>query len=96
MSEQFGTTYIDAYRDEQARACRRGPESTHGWTPINGWTGRYRCDYCRAIGHKSKLIVHPALKFSDSIWPYVCQRKDCHEHAVSRKPQRCETHRRDR
>lgn len=28
----------------------------HVWEPVSGWTARYRCATCRAIGYKGNLV----------------------------------------
>jgi len=77
--------------------CGYGPESTHGWDPLSGWVGRYRCRFCRAIGHR--MTGDSEAKFVsrgrpvELIVPYKCTRKGCDHGAVQRNPkQLCDVH----
>jgi len=68
-------------------------EHTHTWEPVQGWTGRYRCSGCKALGYKK--IVNGLAK-SSYIAPYTCSKKGCEQFATVRTRGRhfyCNDHR---
>lgn len=57
----------------------------HAWTPMSGWTARYRCNGCAAIGYRHRIVqgdARPktsAALGADHIQPYLC---DAAEHGT--------------
>jgi hypothetical protein len=72
----------------------------HAWTPLAGWTGRYRCDGCGAIGYRATM-ANLAAGRRDAIYPYLCAKRiagsKCGRIAVQvrrdRAQDRCAEHR---
>lgn len=73
----------------------------HAWQPLSGWSGRYRCPECHAIGYRgivnlganTEALAHGNTAYGSAIVPYRCTWKGCTRAAVARKPQRCAEHR---
>lgn len=64
----------------------------HAWKPIDGWDGRYRCYWCKAIAYKN-LVNGGARGNPCALSVYVCAYADCHEPAIQKRPkQRCSEH----
>jgi len=61
------------------------------WEPILGWSSRYRCDKCHAIGYRNAAAPKGETA-RENIKPYRCQKKGCNGFAVAMKPQRCMHH----
>jgi hypothetical protein len=80
------------------------PTHDHGWEPIQGWYGRYRCRLCGALGHRGTIFIQGAGDLDNAplygstarvaaIVPYRCQIQGCTRSAVVIKPrQRCALH----
>ncbi len=53
----------------------------HDWQPISGWSARYRCSKCKAIGHKENVTVRydgtKKPKRGLGVVEYRCQKKGC-------------------
>jgi hypothetical protein len=50
----------------------------HDWTPIDGWTARYRCTVCFVVGYKPRVVtvgVEGGPYGSMQITPYLCGAK---------------------
>ena len=71
------------------------------WEPILGWSSRYRCSKCRAVGYrraaapkscgynrKGKFIGAP-----ENIVEYVCREKGCNKYVTASGEMRCGEHR---
>jgi hypothetical protein len=50
----------------------------HKWEIISTWGGRYRCEWCKAVGYR-KISIIEAYKTGHHIVPYVCQHRDCNQ-----------------
>ena len=56
----------------------------HDWNPVQGWTGRYRCNGCGAFGYKGSVVCTrkmPRLRAVATIFPYQC--RQCKRAAVA-------------
>lgn len=66
---------------------------SHNWVPCHGWTGRYRCTECFALGYRGIINAGVLGSARDSaIIPYRCTRQGCGHPATRRNPQRCSGH----
>lgn len=71
-------------------------EHVHDWKPISGWTGRYRCEGCLALGYRALVSASPTAygRRTSEIVPYTCSKcpKPAVVRDVKRKKQFCEDH----
>jgi len=72
-------------------------DCAHKWEPIQGWFGRYRCEWCHALAYRTMVAPKGGTKSLDAktarMRIYLCKRKGCTEPAVShRHSQLCSKH----
>lgn len=69
-------------------------EHVHNWRPIQGWSGRYACATCRALGYRKLVLgITEDSRENERILPYACSRPGCTRHATHRtRGQLCMEH----
>lgn len=73
-------------------------DHVHTWQPISGWSGRYVCEDCRALGYRKLVLgITEDSKENERILPYACTRSGCPRNATHRTcGQLCSEHERER
>lgn len=56
----------------------------HEWKPIKGWSARYRCKFCKAIGYKARAATDNIVGNPGQIVTYICHK--CRGPATLKKP----------
>ena len=70
----------------------------HNWQPFHGWSGRYVCAGCRALGYRKLVLgITEDSRENERIIPYACSRSGCTRDATHRtRGQLCAEHEKER